>query len=99
MIKLRGQYELLSNADLDKFCTAMVQKLRPCHELEWVHISGLIDPGAVMGFAPAIERLKSSDVDDKEAQIDITTCWYVSCSSYCTISAAKRALGFLLDAN
>lgn len=75
VIKVRGQYELLSGEDLDNFCTTIRKKLQACQALEWIHVNGLIDPGAIMKFAPAIRMPKNSNSSAREVQTDVTTCW------------------------
>ncbi|KAL8793478.1 MAG: hypothetical protein Q9195_003961 [Heterodermia aff. obscurata] len=75
MIKLRGQYELLSSVELANFCLGLTQKLQHSKALHWVHVNGLVDAGAILAFASLVQKPKSSDVDEKTAQTDVTTCW------------------------
>ena len=75
MIKLRGQYELLSSLELGYFCLGLKHKLQHFKQLDWVHVNGLIDPDAILAFTSLVQRPKSSDADEKKAQTNVTSCW------------------------
>ena len=74
VIKLRGQYELLTDTDLQNFCAILAQKLQPCKEIEWIHINGLVDAGAMFSFTPLIRPSPSSAADGRFAQTHATNC-------------------------
>ena len=74
-MKLRGQYELLSSVELSNFCLGLKQKVQHSKELDWLHVNGLVDADAVFAFASLVQKPKSSDVDEKTVQTDVTTCW------------------------
>ena len=75
MIKLRGQYELLSSLESGYFCLGLKQKLQHFKELDWVHVNGLIDADGILAFTSLVQKPKSSDADQKSAQTNVTTCW------------------------
>ena len=75
VVKLRGQYELLSGVELGNFCLGLKQKLQHSKLLDWVHVNGLVDAGAILAFESLVQKPKSSDVDEKTAQTDVTSCW------------------------